>query len=143
MRNPKPSMWFTSEYKLLPKSSRLSYLDYRYNQLQEYTNFSTKFALKDRLMIFTSQGYLITMSEENTSTGYQPRTKPFYTFPQYAAITFILSPILGYLLAYYGFIPFDPLYTALAALAFCFVYVGYRGYYWKIYRKDERQPSED
>lgn len=83
------------------------------------------------------------MSEDNSSTGYQPRTKPFYTFSQYAAVTFILTPILAYLLAYYNFIPFDPLYTALAAFAFCFVYVGYRGYYWKVYRKDERGPASE
>ncbi len=97
------------------------------------------FALKDTLMIYTRIVCLITMSDENNSTGYQPRTKSFYTFPQYAAITFILAPILGYLLGYYGFVPFDPLYTALAALAFSFVYVGYRGYYWKVYRRDERE----
>ena len=82
------------------------------------------------------------MTEDNQTTGYQPRTKPFYTFPQYAVISFILCPIIAYVLAYYGYIPFDPLYSALAAIAVCIVYVGYRGYYWTQYRKDERKSSE-
>ena len=83
------------------------------------------------------------MTEENQNSGYQPRSKPFYTFPQYAAVTFIVSPVLAYLLAFYGFIPFDPIFAVFAALAFCFVYVGWRGYYWTRYRKDEREASSE
>lgn len=79
------------------------------------------------------------MTTNSNSDGYQPRTKPFYTFPQYATLSLILTPIIAYALAFYGYIPFDPLYAAIAGFAVAIVYVGYRGYYWTQYRKDERQ----
>jgi len=86
---------------------------------------------------------VIQMTVNSNSDGYQPRTKPFYTFPQYATISLILTPIVAYVLAFYGYIPFSPLYAALAGFAFALVYVAYRGYYWTRYRKNERLQAKD
>ncbi len=79
------------------------------------------------------------MTVNSNSGGYQPRVGSFYTFPQYAVISLILTPIIAYVLAFYGYIPYDPLYSALAGFAFAIVYVSYRAYYWTQYRKDERK----
>ncbi|MDF1540807.1 MAG: hypothetical protein P1Q69_18060 [Candidatus Thorarchaeota archaeon] len=86
---------------------------------------------------------MIQIPTNSNSDGYQPRTKPFYKFPQYATLSLILTPIIAYILAFYGYIPFDPLYAALSEFAFAIVYVGYRGYYWTQYRKDERKQLKE
>ncbi|MHA2424251.1 MAG: hypothetical protein ACXAEF_05655 [Candidatus Thorarchaeota archaeon] len=77
------------------------------------------------------------MAVENNDTTYKPRGSP-YTFGQYAVISIILTPILAVLMSYYGFIPFDIFQAAISGVAVALVYVGYRWYYAKQYRKDER-----
>lgn len=81
------------------------------------------------------------MKTEGNSEGYKPRGT-IYTFPQYAIISLILTPIIAYSLAFYGYIPFDPLFSAIAGIGVAAVYVSYRGYYWTLYRKDERKQAE-
>ncbi|MHA1907478.1 MAG: hypothetical protein ACW98Y_09310 [Candidatus Thorarchaeota archaeon] len=78
------------------------------------------------------------MAVENNDTTYKPRGTP-YSFGQYAAISIILTPILAVLLSFYGFIPFDIFQAAISGIAVSLIYVGYRGYYWTQYRKDDRE----
>ncbi|MFW9849851.1 MAG: hypothetical protein ACFFF4_11965 [Candidatus Thorarchaeota archaeon] len=78
------------------------------------------------------------MDVNKKDTTYQPRGSP-YTFGQYAVISIILTPILAVLLSYYGYIPFDMFQSAIAGIAVSLIYVGYRGYYWTQYRKDDRE----
>ena len=76
------------------------------------------------------------MSIQQDNEGYTPGKSPL-TFNQYALIIFVTTPVTAWLLAYYGFIPFDPVYSAIAAFAFSIVYVGYRWYYSTQYRKEK------
>ncbi len=78
------------------------------------------------------------MTVEKNDIAYQPRGTP-YTFGQYAAISIILTPILAVFLSYYGYIPFDMFQSAIAGIAVSLIYVGYRGYYWTQYRKEDRE----
>ncbi|MFW9909959.1 MAG: hypothetical protein ACFFEF_15430 [Candidatus Thorarchaeota archaeon] len=78
------------------------------------------------------------MTQEKNNTHYEPKGSP-YTIEQYAVISFIFTPITAWLLSFYGFIPFEPLHAAIMGFGVAIVYVGYRWYYSKIYRKDERE----
>ena len=77
------------------------------------------------------------MTVENNDDAYKPRGSP-YTIWQYAAISIILTPLTAVLLSIYGFIPFGIYHAAMAGFAFSMIFVGYRWYYVKRYRKQER-----
>ncbi|MCK5151001.1 MAG: hypothetical protein KAQ65_04135 [Candidatus Thorarchaeota archaeon] len=75
--------------------------------------------------------------KDNDDDSYKPRGTP-YTIGQYAVISIILTPLTAVLLSFYGFIPFDIYQAGISGLAFSLVYVGYRWYYAKQYRKEDR-----